>query len=666
MEPIQDLQASSLTSTEIRAHGTGLNETDSDTEQALQQLSNFKYALDHHAIVAVTNALGEIICVNDRFCSISGYSRQELLGQNHRLINSGFHPPEFFRHLYDAITRGDVWRGEICNRAKNGSLYWVQTTIVPFLQADGKPWQYISIRNDISEQKRVQAALARKDAALLHAQRIGRIGCWELDTCTDKLFWSDEVYRVFGREPNRFEPTRTAFRHAVHPADRDRVSQAIETAIQNAQPYLVEHRVLRPDGSTRWVYQEAEVVTDSSGRVELLRGIIQDMTDRRNLEEQLRQSQKMEAVGQLAGGVAHDFNNLLTVICGQTELVLADGGLPPGASDLLRQVVYAAERGSHLTRQLLTFSRKESLQPEGIDLSAVIQDLLKMLRRIIGEHFELVTSLAPNLPPIWADRGMLEQVLMNLAVNARDAMPHGGRLKIRTDLVTVERADSKTGARGESGPLVRITVADNGCGIPPELLPRIFEPFFTTKAPGRGTGLGLATVHGIVEQHHGWIEVQSDVNAGSSFHLHFPARPELASSPAAAMDGFVPCGGTETILLVEDASDVRFFLRLILERLGYRVLQADSGLDALRLWQEHHQSIALLLTDVVMPSQISGTELAHTLCDQNPSLRVLFISGYIQESDPLATEPRPGIRFLQKPFTPQILATTVRDTLDAR
>ena len=400
-----------------------------------------------------------------------------------------------------------------------------------------------------------------------------------------------------------------------------------------------------------------------------LTGLVQERNSELTLANaQLRQAQKMEAIGQLAGGVAHDFNNLLAVIRGNAELVLMHTPQLAGpAADCLRQVLAAADRAAGLTRQLLLFSRKRVLQIQVLGINEVVENLTKMLRRIIGEHIELQYLPGANLPSIEADPGMLEQVLVNLVVNARDAMPNGGLLTITTNVVDLE--PGRAGAHPESRPgrFVRLRVSDNGTGIAPEHLPHLFEPFFTTKEAGKGTGLGLATVRGIVNQHHGWVEVQSAAGAGAAFFVFLPAvQPASADTTAPAPSEAEPKRGSETILLVEDDDAVRNLTRRLLENFGYRVHEATCGREALTAWSGRLSEIDLLLTDMVMPQGVSGQELASRFQELRPQLKVVFISGYrggLLKSDTDFIE-RTRTNFLQKPFDWRELATTVRRCLD--
>ncbi len=326
--------------------------------------------------------------------------------------------------------------------------------------------------------------------------------------------------------------------------------------------------------------------------------------ERQKLETQLRQSQKMEAIGQLAGGVAHDFN-ILTVIQGNASLLLNPQLQPAESSGCSLQIVQAAERAASLTRQLLMFSCKHVLQMVELDLNEVVGNMTKMLQRILGEDITLRTEYAPKLAVISADAGMLEQVLLNLA-GSRDAMPTGGQLLISTSVENLG-ADSPQLPAGEApGNYVRLKVSDTGCGIPPEILPHIFEPFFTTKETGKGTGLGLATVYGIVEQHHGWVTVTSQVGQGTTFHIHLPAAKGTPAKPQAAVAAQKLPGGYETILLVEDETAVRHLVGNLLQRCGYKILMAESGVAALKVWQKHRNEIQLLLTDIVMPDGMTG------------------------------------------------------------
>jgi len=391
-----------------------------------------------------------------------------------------------------------------------------------------------------------------------------------------------------------------------------------------------------------------------------------DITERTNLEAQLRHAQKLESIGQLAAGVAHDFNNILTIIQGHADRLLGQYDGDAHVTEPLKLVSAAAKRGSSLTRQLLMFSRKQVMQSRIIDLNTVLVNLTKLLRRLLGDDVALESSFPGNLPPVDADVGMIDQIIMNLSVNARDAMPKGGRLKISTSVVNIDEAHAQQHADARPGRFVCLTVSDTGCGMDRPTLARIFEPFFTTKEVGKGTGLGLATVYGIVKQHQGWIEVTSQPGAGTTFNVYFPAsdKPLEVVPEKAGRDDKVR-GGSETILVVEDEPVLRELARMILKDYKYDVLEAATGHEALRVWAEHKGRIDLLLTDMVMPEGISGRELADRLRREKPSLKVIYTSGY--SSDVMGQENATReIKFLQKPYPPPELAQLVRECLDVR
>jgi signal transduction histidine kinase/CheY-like chemotaxis protein/HAMP domain-containing protein len=391
----------------------------------------------------------------------------------------------------------------------------------------------------------------------------------------------------------------------------------------------------------------------------------EDITDRLNLEAQLRQSQKMESIGQLAAGVAHDFNNMLTVIQGHSGMVLAKTNLPSELLDSAQAIYFAAERAAGLTRQLLMFSRKNVLQPGPLDLRTVVSNLSKMLQRVLGETITLEFIPPPELPLIQADIGMIEQVIMNLIVNARDAMPNGGTLTISTNPVELNEACAQTHPEARPGAFVCLRVRDTGCGMDAATRVRIFEPFFTTKEVGKGTGLGLATVYGIVKQHEGWIEVSSEVGQGSTFDVFLPASSEPVKAPSPKSTQAAPVrGGQETILVVEDEAVLRDMAHLILQECGYRVLAAGSGIEAMQVWERHSRTIDLVVTDVVMPGGMSGRELAVRLMAERPRLKMIFTSGYSMEETNTDFFRHSGALFLQKPYTRADLANAVRESLD--
>ncbi len=389
-----------------------------------------------------------------------------------------------------------------------------------------------------------------------------------------------------------------------------------------------------------------------------------DITERLKLEQQFRQSQKMEAIGQLSGGVAHDFNNLLTVIIGNLGLVLTSGKVDPENAGFLEEISQAASRAANLTRQLLTFSRQQVMQQQDLDLNEVVDNIAKMVRRLLEENVEIQLGYVSQALPIHADAGMLEQVILNLCINARDAMPHGGRLVLQTSAMEFDETMGIQGGEVRAGLFARLAVTDTGSGIAPENLRHVFEPFFTTKEVGKGTGLGLASVYGIVEQHHGWVTVDSEVGRGSTFCFYLPVVTAVAAKNIPAVPVAEVPGGSETILLVEDDMAVQMVAHASLTRLGYRVLLANTGHEAIRIWNEKKSEIQLVLTDMVMPEGMSGMELGRHFKAERPDLKLLIMSGY--DADVAGTnfpQAGPGA-FLGKPFELSVLAEAVRRCLD--
>ena len=391
-----------------------------------------------------------------------------------------------------------------------------------------------------------------------------------------------------------------------------------------------------------------------------------DVTERLSLEAQLRQSQKMESVGRLAGGIAHDFNNMLTVINGHTSLLLTMSDLSPKVAEPLREISEAAKRAADLTRQLLTFSRKEALDPQVLDLGGVVANVSKMLRRILGEDIALEVDSSPSLPSVKADLGMIEQVILNLAVNSRDAMPRGGKLRITTSSEMIDKSRAAQNPDAGVGRHVCLTFADTGCGIAEENLPRIFEPFFTTKELDRGTGLGLATVYGIIKQHHGWIDVSSRPNEGTTFRIYLPASAEKGGAPMPRPGEQRVIGGTETLLVVEDEAPLLKLIEHILGSYGYEVLGCSNGKAALEIWEQHRRKIDLLLTDTILPDGMAGPELAEILQSGKPTLKVVYTSGYNSEKLAKDFGFDRSTSFIQKPFHARKLAETVYDCLNPK
>jgi PAS domain S-box-containing protein len=515
------------------------------------------------------------------------------------------------------------------------------------------------LRNDIATRARVELALRDSEERFRQlAENIDAV-FWLSDPERHVIFYISPAYAsIFGRTCESLYACPGTWDDCVHRDDREQVTRSL--AGQVIGNWDETYRIVRPDGAIRWVRARAYPVRGADGQVCRIAGVLRDVTEYRRLQEQFRQAQKMEAVGRLAGGVAHDFNNMLSVILSYTSLVLDE--LKPGTPmrDDIEEAHRAAQRGAALTGQLLAFSRQQMLQPKVLDLSRVVRDMEKMLARLLGEDVEL-TLVTPSVGcRVHADPSQLEQIVMNLAINARDAMPDGGNLAIEISNVELDTADADSRPGVLPGPYVMLTMTDTGSGMDEATQERVFEPFFTTKE--EGTGLGLSTVFGIVKQSHGHIHIDSEPGVGASFKVYLPRTQRPIETLAAATNFPVAMRGTETILLVEDDAQVRDMCCAILRRNGYNVLPAQDGQEALLLHERSGTEIHLLLTDVVMP-RMNGPELAERLTQKAPALKVLYVSGYAESAIIHHGVLEKGITFMAKPVTPAVLLKSVREVL---
>ncbi|HKB91620.1 MAG TPA: response regulator [Opitutaceae bacterium] len=611
---------------------------------------------------------GRFVTANPALARMLGYSSpEELMASIDNAVGPLYVDLAQWNEFRERLaTHGKVEAFELQVRRKDGRQIWISENVRAIRDETGNVRYHEGSIEDITVRREAVEALRHSEARFREMAESIRDVFWVTSPDWHQILYVSSAYElIWGRPASDLNTRPMSWLEAVVPEDREKTTAALDELAKGISNRM-EYRIRRPDLTERWIETRGFPVFDENRNVVRLIGVTADITERKNLENHLLQAQKMEVVGLLSSGIAHDFNNILTVIFGYVNLLLDNEPLSPKTTHALKIVYTASERAAGLIRQLLVFSRKRVLKHEIINLGDAIEETAKMLYRLLGEPVSLEVELSSQPTFISADVGMIEQVLMNLAVNARDAMPKGGKLSIKTEVKQFDTIQVPSHLHARVGSFVCISVRDTGGGIPPEIISRIFEPFFTTKEVGRGTGLGLATVRDIVNLHNGWIDLQSEINVGTTFFIFLPLVPPEtvpAQTPHIAYDAM---GKRETILLVEDEIYVREFAVAVLQQHNYSVLQARSGDHALEVWQRHAHKIDLLLTDVVMPGDTSGLDLAEKLQAKKPSLKVILVSGYTNETSERVFVHGENSKFLHKPYLPAGLARAVRDILDQR
>ena len=610
--------------------------------------------------IFVEDFQGKVLDVNRSACQLHGLTREELVGSNS--IEALVPPAQraAARANLQKLAAGQLSWLESESLRADGRAVPVEMRVAR-VEYDGSPALLFHVR-DIAERRAAEMAL-RSSETLFRSVWENSVDGMRLTDENGVIVAANEAYcRLVGMTHEQLEGRPFMVVYAAEQDWEKMLHWYREQFRAGSVREKVEYELVLHDKRSV-VFEVTDSFVESGGKPRLFLTLFRDTTSHRRLEEQLRQSQKMEAIGQLAGGIAHDFNNILTIILGHATL-LTLSKLDPKSAASAQQIKQASERAAGLTRQLLAFGRKQIYNPRPLDLNRIVGKMTDLLARLLGEDISLQINFSSQAAVIAADVSMLEQILLNLSVNSRDAMPHGGQLGIRIGVCEVDEAHTRRVAEARPGKFIRLSHSDTGEGIPPENLPRIFEPFFTTKELGKGTGLGLATVFGIVKQHEGWVEVESELGKGTTFHIYFPATNEPVVDPEQHDTQFHARKGTETVLVVEDERDLREIVTRTLNLNGYRVFQAVDGQNALQIWAEYKKEIDLVFTDIIMPGGLNGRELAERLWSEKPDLKVIFSSGYGADALGKNFKLDPKLNYLQKPYLPQTLSRIIRRCLD--
>jgi PAS domain S-box-containing protein len=608
--------------------------------------------------IALLDEKGMHIYANAAFARMLGFDGHErIIGQPWRVVFAFQEVSRLEPEVRSALAQTGKWSSRLSLRRPDGTQ--LPAEMIVSLMPDGGT---ICACRDLSQREEAEKARAQAEAkyrtlveqvnAITYIAEIGINGHW--------LYVSPQIESILGYTPEEWMAISHRWPEFIHPDDLA-VVRAAEEGSEKGEPFQAEFRVKRKDGREVWLNDTGVIVQGGNSRP-VMEGIILDITERKILETQLQQSRKMEAVGRLAGGIAHDFNNLLTIITGYTDLALNRPTVPLDLRNDIERIENAAGRAAALVQQLLAFSRKQVLQPKTLDLNAIVVNMDNLLRRLIDDHIEMVTSVQDNLGKVKADPAQVEQVIMNLVVNARDAMPQGGRLLLETSDVELDAAYAFDHVSVKPGRYVMLAVSDTGVGMDAGTLAHIFEPFYTTKESGRGTGLGLSTVYGIVKQSGGYIWVYSEPGKGSTFKVYLPRVEDSVEPVEPKRTPFVAQRGSEVVLLVEDEEAVRDLVKTILTGQGYEVIVARDPEHAEAIAGKFPGEIHLLLTDVVMPGT-SGRELAARILITRPDIRVLYMSGYTENVITSGGMLERGLTFLQKPFSPAVLVQKIREVL---